>query len=350
MNTTTKREPLFIHINDLGDEYLKPKWLIHGWLEEETIAIVYGQKHVHKSFVVLSWAYHLAKHRRIANFDVSHSIIKSVYIPTEGRNTVRGRHEAFKTGYGELVKGSNDVYIYKNQWDWTDENIEFFCNRLPPKINLVIIDSLSQSIEDGSVNSDEKMRKILSKVQKIRDRCKVAVILVAHSGKDPSKGIMGSSVLGNDVDTEIRVVGGKKPSITLTKQRNGPRDNMKMFFQPIRQFLGKDFNGNNYVNIWLDYSNQANNELNEADKKALEAIKKAQDDDTQRRIQKTSVRKEFDRLYYDHGMVPKKLMKKHQENFNRALTRLHDSQLLKLHGSKHPNIVIELPNEKGEFE
>ena len=354
MTTKTKETsfPMRIEvIQDLSDDYLIPKWLIEGWLEEETIAIMYGQKHHKKSYVALSWAYHLAQGTNIDEARVNPEGTHCLYIPTEGHQTIRGRYEAFKKGYGELHK--KKFGIFKDRWEWSEEFIEAFCKKLSKStfIKLIIIDSLSQTIEDASVNSDSEMRKILRYAQKIRDRLKVTVLLVAHSGKNASKGIMGSSVLGNDVDTEIRVVDKKPPTITLTKQRNGSRDDMTMKFIPMFESIGQNDKGEHIFNLWLNYSKKGTHHFNDTTDMIFEAIKICSSDGLQKRFSKKFLRSEYNSLLFPEGS-PKDQGEKQKINkkLNDNLNNLQGSGFLKLHHLHGQSWEVELPNENGDFE
>ena len=55
MKTKTEHSPFerkverkinVVDINELGDENLQTKWLIEGWLEEESLACLYGERPV----------------------------------------------------------------------------------------------------------------------------------------------------------------------------------------------------------------------------------------------------------------------------------------------------------------
>ena len=190
------------------------------------------------------------------------------------------------------------------------------------ELDLIIIDSYSASLDDESVNSDSVTRSKLKKIKKIRDECEATVILIAHSGKNPTKGIMGSSVLGNDIDTEIRVSGRKKPIITLTKQRNGTKENMVMPFTSIPHIVGKDENGKPVTNLALVFGS---NGFDEFDKQILEAFKECTGDGLLQEVEKRFVKQKLENILYPHGIVPHDKRDSLRTKFNNRTNKLINS-------------------------
>ena len=75
-------------------------------------------------------------------------------------------------------------------------------------IKLIVIDTLSQSIGGNSINDDSAIRKSIRNLKKwIRGgKDKFSILVIAHaSKKNPSKGIMGSSLQHNDFPTVLKV-------------------------------------------------------------------------------------------------------------------------------------------------
>lgn len=328
--------------NDLKGE-IETQWLIDGWLEQETLACLFGERNIHKSYVALTWAYLLAQGTHITDEALVSKKICSLYIPTEARRTVKVRIEAMRQIYKEIE--DEMLLIWEDDWDWSDKHIDKFChhfkysqmlegNQRVPK--LIIIDSLSQSDLEGTVNSDAVIRQILKQAKKIQDQCRVTVLLIAHSGKNVSKGIMGSAVLGNDIDTEIRVSGKIKPTITLTKQRNGGKDNMVMNFMPYPIHAGTDSKGKDILNLYLEFGD---NKLDQFDKNILEAYKIVSEDGLLKEVKKTDVKDALIKIEYPIGFVPSQKVNQFRSKFNRRTNKLVSSGYFKKRGSD-PNIMF----------
>lgn len=73
---------------------------------------------------------------------------------------------------------------------------------------LIIIDTLSQSIGQNSINDDSAIRKAISNLKEMikGSNGETSILVIAHASlKNPSKGIMGSSIQHNDFPTILKV-------------------------------------------------------------------------------------------------------------------------------------------------
>ena len=237
----------FEDIKKYSTDTKKVDWLIEDWIEKNTIVFMYGKSNQYKSYVALSFAYHLATGKKIDSFEINQS--KVLFVATEGLNTLSNRYKALEQTYGEVPNKSLGLYTGKT-FSWDSDFIDEFIKTIKPSdFGLVIIDSLSASLTNETLNSDAVVRNVISQIKRIRDEANTTVMVVAHTGKNVSKGMMGSAVLRNDVDTEIKVDGVKK-LITLTKQRNGAKDNMNLKFMPL------PINLDNGSNLYLDFDSK----------------------------------------------------------------------------------------------
>ena len=72
---------------------------------------------------------------------------------------------------------------------------------------LIIIDTLSRALVGSGVNDDAVIRKVISNLREIirGSQGELSVLVVHHSGKNLAKGMMGSSVLANDISTVLKI-------------------------------------------------------------------------------------------------------------------------------------------------
>ena len=332
----------FTDVNYISDDELITKWLIDGWIEEQSLVCIYGERNISKSYVALTWAYLLGKGKEIHNSKVKNKA-RTLFIATEGKNTLKPRLKALENEYGAI----DDRYLfrYDDEWSFDDNKVDDLIDTFQKELDLIIIDSYSASLDDESVNSDSVTRSKLKKIKKIRDECEATVILIAHSGKNPTKGIMGSSVLGNDIDTEIRVSGRKKPIITLTKQRNGTKENMVMPFTPIPHIVGKDENGKSVTNLALVFGL---NDFDEFDKQILEAFKECTGDGLLQEVEKRFVKQKLENILYPHGIVPHDKRDSLRTKFNNRTNKLISSGNLFMTKKGNKFFFSERTNKKVE--
>ena len=295
-------------IKTFSDKSESTEWIIKDWIEKNTIVFMYGKSNQYKSYVALSFAYHLATGKNIDSFEIKQS--KVLFVATEGLNTLPNRYKALEQTYGEVPNKSLGIYTGKT-FSWDNDFIDEFIKVIKPsEFSLVIIDSLSASLTNETLNSDSVVRNVISQIKRIRDEANTTVMVVAHTGKNVSKGMMGSAVLRNDVDTEIKVDGVKK-LISLTKQRNGAKDNMNLKFMPL------PINLDNGSNLYLDFDSK-NVALDDEQRKILEAFKHLNQD----RVQKKELKKAFENILYPSGIVPRSERDNLRTKFNRKTNSL----------------------------
>jgi hypothetical protein len=309
---------------EIGSEPIDTKWLIDGWLEEESIAFIYGNKNEYKSYIALTWAFHLHQGMDIGEYKVKKDPKHILFVATEGRNTLANRFNALKEAYKQ--EGTETFYntlsLYKGEsFNWDEDYINAFCEHYKNAgdIALVIIDSLSASLGNETLNSDAVVRKVFNGIKKIRDSYKATVLIVAHTGKDTSRDMMGSAVLINDADTAIKVNGSKRKLISLKKQRNASKDQKNIVFSPFPTIL-ENGEGNLYINF--DKSQLG---LGETESLILQAYKSFE---TTGWVAKKEVKRVYESYLHPNGIVPKKERDSLRSEFNRKANNLINSEHL----------------------
>lgn len=200
----------------------QPKWLVKNLLARDSLALVYGQSSVGKTFVVIDIA--LAVARATGEWFGRKAKSGGVfYIAGEGARGLVNRMKAYCQHHGvdpEEVQAS----FYAGALNLLDENaaeIAMETVRLL-KPSLVIIDTLATTMIGGDESSAKDMTSYLASAKMLRRASKACVLIVHHSGKDESRGARGSSSLRAAVDTEIAITqNGDVRIMKITKQRDG---------------------------------------------------------------------------------------------------------------------------------
>ena len=108
----------------------------------------------------------------------------------------------------------------ENKWEWKPIPMEFSWKDesrwlYEDNISLLIIDTLSTSLGNKSINDDSAIRTVINNLKTLIDKKSLTILVVAHSSfKNPSKGLMGSSILKNDFPTILKI----------RKKKNGQMD------------------------------------------------------------------------------------------------------------------------------
>ena len=107
----------------------------------------------------------------------------------------------------------DELNLTKDYWDYeTDPEEPFtwydFGNDLRSMgFKLLIVDTLSKALVGAGVNDDAVIRKVISNLRKIISGSgdNLSILLIHHSGKNLSKGMMGTSILANDISTVLKI-------------------------------------------------------------------------------------------------------------------------------------------------
>lgn len=200
---------------------LTSRYLIKGWLQPSSLALLYGSSAVGKSFVALSIAHAISTGKPWNECKVMQGLV--IYISAEGGAFVENRLVALGTGRSEnLIVVNAAIDLHSNDFD-TDALIyavrQRTQGRLP--VRLIIFDTLARSFGAGDENTSTDMNQVIKRATDVRDALDATVLLVHHSGKDRERGARGSSSLRAAVETEIEAKKtGETSTLEATKQRD----------------------------------------------------------------------------------------------------------------------------------
>ena len=229
---------IFDSIGDIMAEPLKPKdWLIKDLILSNTTISLYGPSGSLKSFYAIDLALTIACGR--AYPDAEGYIGKEVkqgkvmYLCGEGAEGIRGRLEAWQDEHKMTVPLEN--FFSSRGATMVDRPAErkrliSMVRRWKPE--LLIIDTLRRNFS-GHENDSKEVSGFVAAIDEIRNSCRCSVMVIAHTGKETSRGEMGSTVLRNAMDTRIRLkrededrAEGEKEehpavSVIIAKQKDG---------------------------------------------------------------------------------------------------------------------------------
>lgn len=180
-----------------------PEPLIEGWLNLDSVAVMYGRPKGGKSFVAIDMAMCVAAGRRWHNRHVTQGPV--LYVIAEGVRGIGPRVKAWSkvnthTVPENLVWLPRAVSMLNPQWSGALATI---AARLQP--HMVVIDTLNRSMAGGDENSSKDMGIVIAAADLIKRSTGACVFIVHHSGKDSTQGARGHSSLLGAVDTELEV-------------------------------------------------------------------------------------------------------------------------------------------------
>lgn len=200
-------------------------WLIQDLLMVNSIAILYGDSNIGKSFLTLSMAFSIATGRDFLGRNVKQGA--SFWLAAEGGGRVNNRFEAIKRHYEVneaplyLINSDADFYSSESDAKALISAIKARATADNQTPALVVIDTLTKVSRGANQNSQQDMGIVLKSAELIQRELGCAILMVHHGSKDPTRGSRGTNALQCDVDTEILVTKGE---IAVTKQRDGEKD------------------------------------------------------------------------------------------------------------------------------
>jgi hypothetical protein len=188
---------------------VKPiSWLVDGYIEEDTLALVYGRPGERKTFYALDVSCCIASSTNFHGHEVQSGAV--FYIAGEGHNGIARRLSAWAAynrkpmppllfvsdAPADLANATNAARVA--------DAIELLADATGQKPALIVIDTMARNF-GGEENSATDVGHFVRNVDAIRRRWKSTVLIVHHSGKNGDNGARGSSALRAAVDAEYEV-------------------------------------------------------------------------------------------------------------------------------------------------
>ena len=206
------------------------RWLIENLIPMGEIVILYAQTNLFKTFLSLKIALEVATGSQELGATVSGSV--RIYSPDTNMEDLVPRIRGLLQESYSNQDISESLFIEDEPLDLTtnymyeeeDEEDHFTwwdCGVYNDYERLVIIDTLSQSLGEKSINDDAAIRKAIKNLKTWIKGSKYtcSILVIAHAGKNASKGIMGSSIQHNDFPTVLKVKKGRDDQMYLFREK-----------------------------------------------------------------------------------------------------------------------------------
>lgn len=207
-----------------------PEFLIPDLIFERQISMFYGAPRSLKSFLMLAIASTLTQGMNWIDIEGDALPLEKrrvIYVAGEGGAMFGLRTRAWFKHHG-LAISDDGFEVVKMPVNLTDkeEVAAFLIDMLEDAENIgwLIIDTLSTCIPGANESASEVMTAAISSVKRISETLDCHVSVIAHEGKDASRGARGHSSQLGDFDTYGRISrNGNDMSIRLTleKQKDG---------------------------------------------------------------------------------------------------------------------------------
>jgi putative DNA primase/helicase len=209
--------------SSLGD-FRPPPQLIKGLLFDGSLALLYGDSNTGKSTLAVDMGMSVARGALWRDKAVQQGAV--FHFAGEGVAGLRQRVHAYCVRHGldpsdvryGILHGSFDL-VRGEDVGALIEAVNASKRSTEP-VRLIIVDTLARCAGIDENNGND-MRQVIAGADRIRVETGATVMLVHHTGKNPSQGARGHSSLRAAVDTELLVTDGPGGrTVSVTKQRD----------------------------------------------------------------------------------------------------------------------------------
>lgn len=199
-------------------------WLVRDVFHGGEVIILWGESQAGKTVLLLDLVAAIANGSNWAGHPVTKT--KVIYVALEGQIGLRKRFQALEHDQGTgPLDGIHFIFEPCNLAVEADVNALALA-ALQHGAKFIVIDTLSASIA-GKVeeNSNSSMAGVIANVQRLTQMTGAAVLIVHHTGNDPSRGARGAYALHANPDVSIQVgISGDERYWRLDKGRDGKLD------------------------------------------------------------------------------------------------------------------------------
>lgn len=220
------------------------QWLVKKVLPFAEVGVVFGESTAGKTFFTLDMVMAIARGVPWNGRKVTQGTV--AYICAEGSKGFSSRLRAYHDHHGTDHKKVPLVVLPEapNFMEKADIKDLVVSLRTIEGLNTVVVDTLAQVTPGANENTSESMGRALAHCKVIHEATGAMVLLVAHSGKDASKGVRGWSGIKGALDVEILVErSGNSNCATVTKTKDSDGEGDQYPFKLDSVLLGQEEDG-----------------------------------------------------------------------------------------------------------
>ena len=291
IETPPKPEFEFCHAEELVNGVKPINWLVKGFLEMDSLSLMFGEPACGKSFVAIDLACCVATGKEWHGKQVKQQG-PVFYIAGEGFNGLSRRLMAWQQTYGYNLRNA-PLYVSKCSASLTNyanalavsDSIEKIIQQNNSAIpSMIVIDTLARNFGPGDENATQEMNVFINHIdQLLRVKYQCNVLIVHHTGVGSKDRARGNSALKAALDAEYAVVKSDDSVKIVTKKMKDADEPKPINFQfePVQlPFLDED--GERQYSCVFRYIESTAEEPEEPARKRIKKL-----GDRQRRILET---------------------------------------------------------------
>ncbi|MBC7750649.1 MAG: AAA family ATPase, partial [Candidatus Saccharibacteria bacterium] len=184
-------------------------WLIRGYMEAQSLSLMFGDPASGKSFNAVDMAFCIATGRDWHGHKVLAGRV--LYIAGEGNRGYSARCKAWSILNGICLNDAPLSFSSKtvNLSDpkaasQLNAEIALITSQTSDAVRLIIVDTVARTM-DGDENSSRDMQEFVQQLDALKNQHNCAILMVHHTGHGAKDRARGSTVLKGALDAEYRV-------------------------------------------------------------------------------------------------------------------------------------------------
>lgn len=218
---------------DTLDSIEPPEFLIEGFLVRDSLAEVFADPGVGKSFLGIDWMMHVADGRDWHGCEVKKPE-PVLYIIGEGKAGMKSRTKVWRQHHGDSEMLRRNVKMLGRAVNLANGAevaavMPLIKNHRPA---LVIIDTLARAAVGADGNGDKDMGIVIEHAEQIRRATGACVLIIHHTGHSNKERGRGSSAVAGALQTDMKLTrSGDRLILETTKQKDhehAPKHTMRI--------------------------------------------------------------------------------------------------------------------------
>lgn len=201
----------FIRVGDMSLKAID--WLIKSYLEGDSLALLFSDPGVGKSFMAIDMACCVATGRPWHDNATTKGAV--FYIAGEGHNGLKRRFTAWQIDNGVDLNDA-PLYVSKEPAKLSVEDsaqavidaVRALASQTGVQPRLIVVDTVARNFGPGDENSTQEMGEFIANLDRLKNEFKATVLLVHHSGHGDKSRARGSMALKGALDAEYRLERG----------------------------------------------------------------------------------------------------------------------------------------------
>jgi len=191
-----------------------PDWLLHGTLERDTLALVFGDPGCGKTFMAFDWAARIATGTPWRGHEVKAAPV--FYVAGEGRRGLGRRIRAWEQHNGvKIARGSMFIGPAVAVTDVRQLSELIAAIDAQKKPGLIVLDTLARCFGGGDENATQDMSRFVAACDVLRNYYGCTILIVHHTGHTEKGRARGAMALNAALDAEYRL-NRSESGLTLT--------------------------------------------------------------------------------------------------------------------------------------